>query len=246
MICLCLVTHPSLPASLSLTLSVWYFQCLSPSLTAALSHTFTASSVHIPAVTLMNLVWMKGRSHRPELMLSLHIRNVWNADHLHTLDPQYKTLWCPFTVTCVSFWGALFWWSSHLLQVCTVEAVLQLLLLLLILILHVKPVVSQNVALNAIKKSTTTTACTNSTTLTFIITATTVITAISAASATSASVTQLHILWQMAKLCLQLWQQHCEPIKIRFPCTTCKIYHCDCDKTENSRSNINHNATNQM
>ena len=50
-----LCTHLSLPVSLSLTLSVWYFQCLSPSLTAALSHTFTRSSAHIPAVTLMNL-----------------------------------------------------------------------------------------------------------------------------------------------------------------------------------------------
>lgn len=50
-----LCTHLFLHVSHSLTLSVWYFQCLLPSLTAALSHTFTRSSVQIPAVTLMNL-----------------------------------------------------------------------------------------------------------------------------------------------------------------------------------------------
>lgn len=47
----------------------------------------------------------------------------------------------------------------------------------------------------------------------------------------------------MTKLWLQLWQQHCEPIKNKmssFPAATCKIYHCDYDKAEHSGSNMNH------
>lgn len=36
-------------------------------------------------------VWINGCRLQPQLMLLIHIRNVGNAEHLHTLEPRHKT-----------------------------------------------------------------------------------------------------------------------------------------------------------
>lgn len=88
---------------LSPCLSLTYALCLVFPVSLALSHSCSVSHLYKELSAHSSghsdeSVWMKGRSHRPELMLLLHIRNVWNADRLHTLEPQNKTLWRSFTV----------------------------------------------------------------------------------------------------------------------------------------------------
>ena len=93
----CLSLYPSISACLSLT----YALCLVFPVSLALSHSCSISHLYKEPGAHSSghsdeSVWMKGRSHRPELMLLLHIRNVWNADRLHTVE--CRTLWCSFAV----------------------------------------------------------------------------------------------------------------------------------------------------
>lgn len=93
----CLSLYPSISACLSLTyaLCLVFLVSLALSHSCSISHLYKEPGAHSSGHSDES-VWMKGRSHRPELMLLLHIRNVWNADRLHTVE--CKTLWCSFAV----------------------------------------------------------------------------------------------------------------------------------------------------
>lgn len=129
-LCLSLPLYPSISPCLSLTyaLCLVFPVSLALAYSCSVSHLYNELSAHSSGHSDES-VWMKGRSHQPELMLPLHIRNVWNADLLHTLDTPYKTQWLSFTVILLS--------SDALCSDGPVIyiRVLQILLLLLILVL---------------------------------------------------------------------------------------------------------------
>lgn len=108
--------YPSIAPRLSLTYALCLVLpmslALSPS--CSVSHLYKELSAHSNSHSNES-VWMKGRSHRPELMLLLHVRHVWNAEHLHTLEPQNKTLWQSSTVNVFgSDTLCVIWPSDHL------------------------------------------------------------------------------------------------------------------------------------
>lgn len=92
---------PSLPQSsvfaspqTSPCFSLTYAPCLVFPGSLALSHVCSLSHLYKELSTHSSghsdeSVWIKGRGHRPKLLMFLHIGNAWNADRLYT--PDYRT-----------------------------------------------------------------------------------------------------------------------------------------------------------
>jgi len=79
------------PGLLSHVLCLVFAASLGLSYSCSISHLYKELSAHSNSHSDES-VWIKGCSRRPKLMLLIHIRNVWNAERLHTPEPQHKTL----------------------------------------------------------------------------------------------------------------------------------------------------------
>lgn len=74
--------------------SLTYAPCLVFPVSLALSHVCSLSHLYKELSAHSSghsdeSVWIKGRGHRPKLLMFLHIGNAWNADRLYT--PDYRT-----------------------------------------------------------------------------------------------------------------------------------------------------------